>query len=334
MLDTCGDQFVNELGRQFCIRRRQQFTRFRVDDIGSEDLALEVLPRHYKLVNCRLVHVTNMLRRNSFACLDDELAAQLDIKRCRFAAQALGNQAHLDFFLRKIEIIVLEKQLEHFHTGHSQRAQDNCDGQFATTVDSCKHRILRIKFEVEPRTTIRNDSRREQQLAGTVRLAFVMVEEHAWRAVQLGYDDTFGTIDYKSTVIGHQRHFTEVNFLFANVLDGFRSAAGFLVVYDQANQYPNGRCKGQATHLTFFDIKNRLAKTIAYVLKGCVTRVADNRENRQKCRMKTFVFTVFNRLRCLQKLIVRVDLYRQQVRYVQNCRTFAKTLANSLFLSE
>jgi len=165
-------------------------------------------------------------------------------------------------------------------------------------------------------------------------LALVVIEEHARRAVQLGNDDALGTVDDKGTVVGHQRHFTEIDLLFANVLDGLGRAARFLVIDDQAHEYANRRGVGQAAHLALFDVEYGRAKAVAHVLEGSIARVTHNREYRLECRVQTNGLTIVDRLVRLQELVVRIHLDRQQIRHVQDRRTLAKVLANSLLLSE
>ncbi len=85
--------------------------------------------------------------------------------------------------------------------------------------------------------------------------------------MQLGHDDTLGTIDHKGTVFGHQGHFAHVDLLFTDILDG---ATGFLVINDQTNPYAQRRSVGGTTNSTFFYIKNRLAELIAGILQRCI----------------------------------------------------------------
>ena len=98
-------------------------------------------------------------------------------------------------------------------------------------------------------------------------LALVVVKEHAWRAVQLRNDYALGTIDDKGTVIGHQRHFTEIDLLFAYFFNWLRRAAGFLVINNKTHQHTNRSRKGQTAHLTFFNVKYWLAKAVAHIFK-------------------------------------------------------------------
>ncbi len=165
-------------------------------------------------------------------------------------------------------------------------------------------------------------------------LALVVIEEHAGRAVQLRDDHALGAVDDEGAVIGHQRHFTEIDFLLANVLDRLRVTARFLVVNDQANQHADRRRVGQAAHLALLDVEHRLAEAVAHVFERRVARVADDREYRLERGVQTDVLALFDRLVGLQELVVRIDLDRQQVRHVQDRRTLAEVLADSLFLSE
>ena len=329
-LDQCLDELLGQLG----VGRRQQFAGLGVDDVMRENLALEVLGRHDQLVDRRLVHVAHVLGRDAAAFLDDQLAAELDVEGRGLAAQALGHEAHLDVLLGQVEIVGIEEEVEHLFVRHFQRTQDDRHRQLAATVDTREHGVLRIELEVEPRAAVRDDARREQQLAGAVRLALVVIEEHARRAVQLRHDDALGAVDHEGAVIGHQRHLAEIDLLLTDVLDRLRRAARFLVVDDKADQYANRRRVGQAAHLAFLDVEYRLAQAIAHVLERRIARVADDREYRLERRVQTDVVAIFDRLVRLQELVVRVDLDRQQVRHVQDRRTLAEVLADALFLSE
>src|SRR5690554_7983141 len=105
---------------------------------------------------------------------------------------------------------------------------------------------------------------------------FVMVKEHTGRAVELGNDNTLSTVDNEGTIFSHQGHFAHVDFLFFDVLD--RLVGRFLVINDQADFHPQRRGVSNAPELTFLDVKNWLADSIAHILERGVARVTDNRE--------------------------------------------------------
>ncbi len=85
--------------------------------------------------------------------------------------------------------------------------------------------------------------------------------------MQLRYDDALGSVDDESAVIGHQRHFAQIDFLFADVLDGLRSAAGLLIVDHEPNLDAYGCRVGKAAHLAFLDIEYRLTEPVTHIFK-------------------------------------------------------------------
>ena len=52
-----------------------------------------------------------------------------------------------------------------------------------------------------------------------MRLAAIVIEEHAGAAVQLRNDDPFRPVDDEGAVISHKRQFAEIDFLLAHILD-------------------------------------------------------------------------------------------------------------------
>ena len=90
-------------------------------------------------------------------------------------------------------------------------SEQYCRRFFLSAVDPHIKIVLGIKFEIQPRTPVRNHPAVEQQFAGRVRLAFVVVEEYAWRAVKLRYNNTFGSIDDERTAFCHERDLTDID---------------------------------------------------------------------------------------------------------------------------
>ena len=66
-----------------------------------------------------------------------------------------------------------------------QRVQQRGDRQLPLAVDADVDQVLAVELEVQPGAAIRDHPRGEQVFAGRVRLALVVVEEHAGRAVHL-----------------------------------------------------------------------------------------------------------------------------------------------------
>ncbi|MNI10970.1 hypothetical protein D3C73_640990 [compost metagenome] len=164
-----------------------------------------------------------------------------------------------------------------------------------------------------------------------MRLATVVVEEHARGTVQLGNDYTLGTVDYEGTVLSHQGDFTHVDFLLFDVLDRF--VRRLFVENDQAHFYPQRYGVSYTAQYAFFDIKCRFAQAITDVLQRSIAGVADDRENGFEGRMQAHVAElIFSRSR-LQEFTIRIQLDGQEVRHIHDVRQLAKVLADTFFLS-
>ena len=112
-----------------------------------------------------------------------------------------------------------------------------------------------------------------------MRLAAVVIEEHAGAAMQLRDDDALGAVDDEGAVVGHERQLAEVHLLLAHVLDRLLGAAGFLVEHHEAHLDAQRRRIGQAAQLAFLDVEYRLAQAIAHVLERRVAGIAGDREH-------------------------------------------------------
>src|SRR5688572_4284997 len=68
--------------------------------------------------------------------------------------------------------------------------------------------------------------------------------------MQLGNDDALGTVDNESTVVGHQRNFTEEHFLFFNVTNRQCFRFRILVINRQTDLYFERNAIAHAAFLT------------------------------------------------------------------------------------
>ncbi len=84
-----------------------------------------------------------------------------------------------------------------------------------------------------------------RNLTGGVGLTFVTVKEDARATVQLRNDNTLGTVDNKGTVVGHERNFAHVDFLFFNVFDG---AFWRFALVDHQTQFYAQRVQNKSRH--------------------------------------------------------------------------------------
>jgi hypothetical protein len=167
-----------------------------------------------------------------------------------------------------------------------------------------------------------------------VRLALVVVEEHAGRAVQLRDDDTLGAVDYERAVIGHQRHLAEIDLLLTDVLDLLLRARSFLIVDHEAHEHAQRRGVRQTSELALLDVEDRIAQAIAHVLERGVAGVADDREHAAKRGVQAHLGALRARNLLLQEFLIRIDLNRKEVGNVQDARQLPEVLADAFLLSK
>ena len=77
----------------------------------------------------------------------------------------------------------VEERIEYLLGLESERTQQHGSRQLAPPVDAHEHHVFRIELEVEPGAPVGDHAGREQQLAGGVGLAAIVLEEHAGRAM-------------------------------------------------------------------------------------------------------------------------------------------------------
>jgi hypothetical protein len=206
------------------------------------------------------------------------------------------------------------------------------DRQLASAVDAEIHEVLGIELEVQPGAAVGNDAGGEQQLAGGVGLAPVMLEEHAGRTVQLGDDDPFGAVDDEGAVGGHQGHLAHVDLLFLHFLDLLLDA--FPVQDHQAHPGAHAGGIGQAALLAFDDVEHRGAQGVADEFQAGIAAVADDREDGGERRLQAHVLARLHGRVLLEEAPEGLDLGGQHVGHRQNAYALGEALAKALFLGE
>ena len=167
-----------------------------------------------------------MLRGDAFVLRNDDFPRLVaEVKACYLAAQALGHEVKLDAALCKLEGIKIEEAAQDLLRRQTNRLEQGRNRHLPAPVDPEEQDVFRIEFKIEPRSTIGDHASREQQLARTVRLAAIMLEEHARGAVQLRDDHAFGPVDDERSGGRHERNFAHVHFLLLDFLDRIRDLA-------------------------------------------------------------------------------------------------------------
>ncbi len=170
-------------------------------------------------------------------------------------------------------------------------------------------------------------------LPRAVRLALVVLEEHAGGSVQLADDDTLGAVDDEAAVVGHQGHFAHVDLLLLDLLDHLRGVR-LTVIDDHLQLGAHGRCKGQAALLALAHVERRASHVVLEELHLHEAVVARDREGRQERGLQAFGLALGRRHILLQEGDIGFPLHRQQIRDVENALALAETLANTLALGE
>ena len=157
-----------------------------------------------------------------------------------------------------------------------------------------------------------------------------MLKKYARRAVQLGHDDPFGSVDDEGALAGHQGHFAHVDFLFLDLFDHLVLGGGsFAVINDQLHFGAHGRGVGESAGLALAHVKARFRQVVLEVFHLDKTVVRNDREGRLEGRLQALCGAFFRRSIGLQKRCVGVFLHLQQVGYFEHAVTIAEIFSNA-----
>ena len=330
-----GDAGVHELVEHFlgdgAVAHRQHFAGFRIDDVAGEDALEQVFARHVEASQPRALKLPHMARRDAPPALHDHVAfGARDVEGGHVAAHPLGHQIHREAALFHVEDVLLEEHVEDVFGGVLERPQHDRGRQLAAPVDADENVILRVELEVEPGAAIGDHAGVVEQLAGGVRLALVVVEHDARRAMQLRNHHPLGAVDDEGAVLGHERDFAHIDLLLLHLLD--RLVGRFLVVDDQSHPHPERRGIGEAAQRAFAHVKRRIAEPVIHILEHCIARIAGDREHAAKRRMQPHILEPL--APALQEPVVGIHLNRQQVGDLHDLGQLAEVLADAFLLRE
>src|ERR1019366_786711 len=282
---------------------------------------------YIQLVDTSFLHFADMAHSDALVLGHDDLAGfAQNIKTCHISAQTLRHHLKLYALFAQMERVKLEEHLEHVFVAVTQRAQQDGDPHLAPAVDTVVYIVLRVEFEVQPGTAIRNDARGEQQLAGGMSLAAIMLEEHTGRTVQLRHDDALGAVNHKRTRVGHERDFAHVHFLLFHFFD---RGLGRLLVHD--GQTHAGAQRGSISQTAlpaFLHIKRRHTQLVTDEVETRILGMTMNRKDAVKGSLQTIILALFRRGISLQKCGKRFQLSGQQERDRQSTDSLCKTFTD------
>ncbi len=209
-------------------------------------------------------------------------------------------------------------------------AQDGRRRQFAAAVDAHMHDVFRVELEIQPRATVGDDPRAIEEFTRRVRLAMVMVEEHARRTVHLRHDHTLGAVDGEGTVLGHERNVAHVHVLLLDVLDLAGAGIGIHHPDDQAQRYAQRRSEVDATLTALIHVVFRTVEFVTDIFqRRSIAEVLDG-EYRFEHGMQAGALAVFHRHVHLQELLIRVLLNFDEVRQRRRREHGAEIFADAL----
>jgi len=217
---------------------------------------------------------------------------------------------------------------------HAERQEERRRGQLAAPVDAHVDEVLGIELEVEPRPAIGDDPGGEQELAGAVRLAPVVVEEHARAAMHLRDDDTLGAVDDEGPVVGHERQVAHVDVLLLDVADAPRAGLLVDVPDDQPQRHPQRRGVGQAALLALIDVVFRLLELILHeVQRRPIGEILD-REDRFERLLQAVHAALVGARQHLQEKLVGLTLHLDEVGHRGDLGNAPECLADPLACRE
>src|SRR6185503_2973526 len=208
-----------------------------------------------------------------------------------------------------------------------ERAQEHRRVQLAAAVDAHVEDVLVVELEVEPRPAVRDHARRVEQLARRVRLALVVIEEHAGRAVELADDDALGAVDDERARVGHERDLAEVDLLLLDVADRLDAGLFVDVPHDEANDDLDRCGERHAASAALVDVVLRLLEVVRNELERAGLAEVLDREDALEDTLDADVLALVDRDVDLEELVVATLLDVDQVRDVDDLLELREALA-------
>ncbi len=151
-------QFRQQIQREFHVRRANQLAGGLINVIFRRHFTGNIFNRYFDVLNVVFFKLTNMARSDTAAFFDIHFAVCFDIERGGFATQTLRDQLHLQLVVTDFKNHFFKEQVKDLLSGVVQRAQNDGCRQFTATVDTDKQVVFRIELEVQPGTTVRDNT--------------------------------------------------------------------------------------------------------------------------------------------------------------------------------
>ncbi len=163
---ACVTDFAHDFFGDFVVGRGHNFASAAINNVLGQGAANQEIFRHGNFLQASRFNITNVLGIDTLVFLNQNLARFVDdVKLCDFAFQTRSDQIHGCAFGFDFELVEFKEGGQDLLVVHADGFEQNRDWHLATTVYTEIQDVFGIKFEIEPRATIRNDTGREQQLA-------------------------------------------------------------------------------------------------------------------------------------------------------------------------
>src|SRR5436190_2882552 len=320
LVDAALAEELELLVGDLLVGREQDLARPRVLDVVRRDPAEHLLEGGGNLLDAGLLHQPERRPGELAALLDDQLVALrvAQVAGRLHAHQVIGHEAFRRLAAVEDDGVLAVEVVEEVLGGHAEGAQEDGGVELPPPVDTHVEDVLGVEFEVDPRAAVGDDARRVEELAAGVRLPLVVVEEHAWRAMELRDDHPLSPVDHERPVAGHERDLAEVDLLLLDVLDGANAALGIDVPDDELDRDLEGGGERHPPLVALLHVVLRLGERVAHELEGGGLVEVLDREDRLEDRLEALVLAGLGGHVLLQELLVAALLDLDQVRDVDD----------------
>ncbi len=331
-VEADGDQALQRLGGDLVAGFGEDFAGFRVEQILGDVLGVEILVHGLDEFHAALGERAGGAGRQLLAGFDDHVAGVgVDNVDGRLdALQALGVEGQAPAVLLALVDHLLVEGRQDLLAVIAQGVEQGGRGNLAAAVDARIDDVLGVEFDVEPGAAIGNDARREQQLAGAVALALVVIEEHAGRTVHLRDDDALGAIDDEGAVHGHEGHVAHIDILLLDVLDRFGAGVRVHIEHDQAQGHLERGGEGHAALAAFVHVIFRGLEFIFDEFEQGRAGKIRNREDRFEHGLQSLVGAPALGLLHHEELIVGSLLHFDQIGHDRDFADMTEEFADTL----
>ncbi len=265
--DLALQQLADARGGQLLVGFEQHLAGAHVHDVGRYVGPFQIVGRDLDLLDLGLLNFLEQAGGDLAPRRDHRLARPVeDGVRELHALQARGHVP--------VQLLVLDGELVDAVEGaqnllvglQAERAQEYRAVELALAVDADIEQVLVVVLEFHPASPVGDD------LAQVVALRRDLLEEDARRPVQLRNDHALGPVDDERPILGHQRHFTEEDFLFLDVAHGPHAGFGVLVEHRQ----PDGDLERSGVgHAAFLALRHVVLELQAHRVAAAVAEGDD-----------------------------------------------------------